>query len=89
LRGGQTPLWSARKQGGAEEYGFLEPRQDAHGIPAFPEDSVPLKVLLDMWRSGAGAAVVLDDRGQPGGIVVLGDVLDCLLSGGPTCAPLD
>ncbi len=59
------------------------------GIPAFPEDSAPLKVLLDMWRSGAGAAVVLDHRGQPGGVVVPGDVLDCLLSGGASYTPLD
>jgi CBS domain containing-hemolysin-like protein len=69
--------------------GSWNPGRMLTGIPAFPEDSVPLKVLLDMWRSGAGAAVVLDDRGQPGGIVALGDVLDCLLSEGSSCAPLD
>lgn len=60
--------------------GSWNPGRMLTGIPAFPKDSVPLKVLLDMWRSGAGAAVVLDETGQPGGIVTQGDLLDTLLA---------
>lgn len=70
--------------------GAWNPGRMLTGIPAYPQDAVPLRVLLDLWRSGAGVAVVLDERGQPGGIVVQGAVLDCLLSAGtPACAPLD
>lgn len=68
--------------------GAWNPGRMLTGIPAYTEDTVPLKVLLDLWRSGAGAAVVLDERGQPGGIVVQGDVLDCLIAAG-TPDPLD
>ncbi len=68
--------------------GAWNPGRMLTGIPAYPEDAVPLKVLLDLWRSGAGAAVVLDERGQPGGIVVQGDVLDCLIAEGRP-VPLD
>ncbi len=70
--------------------GAWNPGRMLTGIPAYSEDAVPLNVLLDLWRSGAGAAVVLDERGQPGGIVVQGAVLDCLLSAGkPDKPPLD
>lgn len=60
--------------------GAWNPGRMMTGLPACTEDAVPLQVLMDMWRSGSGAAVVLDANGQPGGIVVQGSLLDTLLS---------
>jgi CBS domain containing-hemolysin-like protein len=59
--------------------GAWNPGRMMTGIPAYTEDTAPLQVLTDLWRSGSPAAVVLDANGQPGGILVQEAVLDRLL----------
>ncbi len=39
------------------------------GLPYFDGRTAPLKVLSELWRSGAGAAVLMDDNRQPVSLV--------------------
>jgi len=51
----------------------------ASGLPYFDKYTPPLKVLSELWRSGAKAAVVLDDNGQPGNLVTAEMILNHLI----------
>jgi len=49
------------------------------GLPYFDSRTVPLKVLSDLWRSGARAAVLLDDNRQPVKLVTAEMILTHLI----------
>lgn len=49
------------------------------GLPYFDKETTPLKVLSELWRSGAGAAVLLDDNRQPANLVTAEMILTRLI----------
>ncbi|MCK5133139.1 MAG: DUF21 domain-containing protein [Candidatus Sabulitectum sp.] len=52
------------------------------GLPYFDERTAPLKVLSELWRSGAGAAVLLDDNSQPVSLITAEMILTHLIPAG-------
>ena len=49
------------------------------GLPYYQGRTAPLKVLSELWRSGARAAVLLDDNRQPDSLVTAEMILEHLL----------
>lgn len=49
------------------------------GLPYYHQRTPPLKVLSELWRSGARAAVLLDDNRQPVNLVTAEMILEHLL----------
>ena len=49
------------------------------GLPYFDGRTPPLKVLSELWRSGARAAVLLDETGQPSNLVTAEMLLTYLI----------
>jgi putative hemolysin len=49
------------------------------GLPYFDKYTAALNVLSELWRSGAKAAVVLDENGQPGSLVTSEMILNHLI----------
>jgi len=49
------------------------------GFPYFDRNSVLMNVVSALWKADSPAGVVIGDRGQPVGIVILDDIIDFLL----------
>ncbi len=49
------------------------------GLPYFDSETPPLKVLSELWQSGARAAVLLDSEGQPESLITAEMILDHLI----------